>query len=46
MRVIDFSHPEWRALAQQLLGEAPQVIRGRQWQPALLHKSGNYLAKW
>ncbi len=35
MRVIDFSHPEWRALAQQLLGEAPQVIRGRQWQPLI-----------
>ena len=35
MRVIDFSHPEWRALAQQLLDEAPQVIRGRQWQPLI-----------
>ena len=33
MRVIDFSHPEWRALAQQLLGHSPVVIRGRQWQP-------------
>ena len=35
MRVIDFSHPEWRVLAQQLLDEAPQVIRGRQWQPLI-----------
>mgnify|MGYP006168441931 CR=1 FL=1 len=35
MRVIDFSHPEWRALAQQLLDESPQVIRGRQWQPLI-----------
>ncbi|WP_270689763.1 hypothetical protein [Aeromonas sp. D3] len=33
--MIDFSHPEWRALAQQLLDEAPQVIRGRQWQPLI-----------
>lgn len=33
--MIDFSHPEWRALAQQLLGEAPQIIRGRQWQPLI-----------
>ncbi|WP_421187764.1 hypothetical protein [Aeromonas sanarellii] len=31
--MIDFTHPEWRALAQQLLSGAPQVIRGRQWQP-------------
>ncbi|MCY9836605.1 hypothetical protein [Aeromonas media] len=31
--MIDFSHPEWRALAQQLLGHSPVVIRGRQWQP-------------
>lgn len=33
MQLIDFSHPEWRALAQQLLEHAPAVIRGRQWQP-------------
>jgi len=31
--LIDFSHPEWRALAQQLLSHSPVVIRGRQWQP-------------
>ncbi|MCE9848529.1 hypothetical protein LZ626_10550 [Aeromonas allosaccharophila] len=31
--MIDFSHPEWRALAQQLLSHSPVVIRGRQWQP-------------
>ena len=31
--MIDFSHPEWRALAQQLLSNSPVVIRGRQWQP-------------
>ncbi|MGL4251452.1 MAG: hypothetical protein ACRCR1_12650 [Aeromonas sp.] len=31
--MIDFSHPEWRALAQQLLEHSTVVIRGRQWQP-------------
>lgn len=35
MRLIDFSHPEWRALAQQLLMDAAPVIRGRQWQPLI-----------
>ncbi|BBQ25451.1 hypothetical protein WP2W18C05_16670 [Aeromonas sp. WP2-W18-CRE-05] len=35
MRVIDFSHPEWRALAQQLLSGGPQAVRGRQWQPLI-----------
>lgn len=33
--MIDFSHPEWRALARQLLADAPLVIRGRQWQPLI-----------
>lgn len=33
--MIDFSHPEWCALARQLLTEAAPVIRGRQWQPLL-----------
>lgn len=35
MRLIDFSHPEWRALARQLLTDSPLVIRGRQWQPLI-----------
>jgi hypothetical protein len=33
--LIDFSHPEWRALAQQLLSDAPLPVRGRQWQPLI-----------
>ena len=50
--MIDFSYPEWRALAQQLLSHSPVVIRGRQWQPLvgllkdnqllLAHGSHNY----
>ncbi len=35
MRLIDFSHPEWQALARQLLTEAPLALRGRQWQPLI-----------
>ncbi len=35
VHMIDFSHPEWRALAQQLLECSPAVIRGRQWQPLI-----------
>ncbi|MGN5172244.1 hypothetical protein [Aeromonas sp. 102P] len=31
--MIDFSHPEWRALVQQLLDHSSVVIRARQWQP-------------
>lgn len=33
--LIDFSHPEWRALAQQLLKDTPLPVRGRQWQPLI-----------
>ena len=35
MPLIDFTHPEWRALAQQLLRGGPQAVRGRQWQPLI-----------
>ncbi|MFB2862110.1 hypothetical protein [Aeromonas sp. MdU4] len=41
--MIDFSHPEWRALAQQLLGHSPVVIRGRQWQPLVSLLKDNQL---
>ncbi|MGY6039016.1 hypothetical protein [Aeromonas sp. AE23HZ002T15] len=33
--MIDFTHPEWRALAQQLLAESAPVLRARQWQPLI-----------
>lgn len=33
LRVIDFSHPEWRELARQLLDHSPLVIRARRYQP-------------
>ncbi|WP_349918430.1 hypothetical protein [Aeromonas veronii] len=33
--MIDFTHPEWRALAQQLLADAAPVLRARQWQPLI-----------
>ncbi len=41
--MIDFSHPEWRALAQQLLSHSPVVIRGRQWQPLVGLLKDNHL---
>ncbi|MCH7376524.1 hypothetical protein MM182_14240 [Aeromonas sp. MR19] len=31
--MIDFSHPQWRELARQLLDHSPQVIRARQYLP-------------
>lgn len=43
MPLIDFTHPEWRTLAQQLLSGAPQVIRGRQWQPLIAMLRDNQL---
>lgn len=41
--MIDFTHPEWRALAQQLLGEAAPVLRARQWQPLIGLLKDNHL---
>ncbi len=33
--MIDFSHPQWRELARQLLDNPTSVVRARQWQPLL-----------
>ncbi|BCO13173.1 hypothetical protein RIMD111065_15290 [Aeromonas hydrophila] len=33
--MIDFSHPQWRELARQLLDNPTSVVRSRQWQPLL-----------
>ncbi|WP_323877054.1 hypothetical protein [Aeromonas hydrophila] len=33
--MIDFSYPQWRELARQLLDNPTSVVRARQWQPLL-----------
>ncbi|MGL6601021.1 hypothetical protein ACSZN2_05210 [Aeromonas hydrophila] len=41
--MIDFSHPQWRELARQLLDNPTSVVRARQWQPLLSLLKDNQL---
>ncbi|MGL6548775.1 hypothetical protein ACSZN3_07530 [Aeromonas hydrophila] len=41
--MIDFSHPQWRELARQLLDNPTSVVRARQWQPLLALLKDNQL---